>query len=115
MMSPVMFQIIFWSLWDVVGLTPSSWYVSVLPGIQNWLLQVNFAPGFIAPDGKATVEAVANHIDHIAKVAGKRQWDIFACFSFLNAGDSVGLGSDFDGIQDTPVGLEDVSKYPSLV
>lgn len=28
---------------------------------------------------------------------------------------SVGLGSDFDGIGDVPVGLEDVSKYPALV
>lgn len=28
---------------------------------------------------------------------------------------SVGLGSDFDGIEDVPIGLEDVSKYPALV
>jgi microsomal dipeptidase-like Zn-dependent dipeptidase len=28
---------------------------------------------------------------------------------------SVGLGSDYDGIDSTPVGLEDVSKYPALV
>ena len=28
---------------------------------------------------------------------------------------SVGLGSDFEGIGDAPVGLEDVSKYPALV
>lgn len=28
---------------------------------------------------------------------------------------SVGLGSDFDGIDNVPVGLEDVSKYPALV
>jgi membrane dipeptidase len=29
--------------------------------------------------------------------------------------DSVGLGSDFDGIPDAPVGLEDVSRYPALL
>jgi membrane dipeptidase len=29
--------------------------------------------------------------------------------------DHVGLGSDFDGIQSTPRGLEDVSKYPDLI
>ena len=29
--------------------------------------------------------------------------------------DHVGLGSDFDGIFDTPRGLEDVSKFPDLV
>ena len=28
---------------------------------------------------------------------------------------SVGIGSDFDGIGETPHGLEDVSKYPALV
>jgi hypothetical protein len=28
---------------------------------------------------------------------------------------SVGLGSDYDGIESTPVGLEDASKYPALV
>ena len=27
----------------------------------------------------------------------------------------MGVGSDFDGILDTPVGLEDVSKFPELV
>jgi membrane dipeptidase len=28
---------------------------------------------------------------------------------------SVGIGSDFDGIGSVPIGLEDVSKYPTLV
>lgn len=28
---------------------------------------------------------------------------------------SVGIGSDYDGIDSVPVGLEDVSKYPALV
>ena len=28
---------------------------------------------------------------------------------------SVGIGSDYDGISITPEGLEDVSKYPTLV
>jgi membrane dipeptidase len=40
---------------------------------------------------------VADHIDHIAKVAGI---------------DHVGIGSDFDGISMAPVGLDDVSSYP---
>ncbi len=42
---------------------------------------------------------VADHIEHIARVAGV---------------DHVGLGSDFDGIPSTPVGLEDASCYPAL-
>jgi membrane dipeptidase len=43
---------------------------------------------------------VADHIDHIRKVAGI---------------DHVGLGSDFDGIPDAPAGLDDVDKYPALL
>jgi membrane dipeptidase len=29
--------------------------------------------------------------------------------------DHVGLGSDFDGVDDLPVGLQDVSRYPALI
>jgi membrane dipeptidase len=34
---------------------------------------VNFAPYFVAAEGKATVEKVADHVEHIAKIAGKAQ------------------------------------------
>jgi membrane dipeptidase len=51
------------------------------------------------PEPRATIADVANHIDHIRKVAGV---------------DHIGLGSDFDGITSVPVGLEDVSTYPAL-
>jgi membrane dipeptidase len=44
---------------------------------------------------------VANHIDHVVKLAGI---------------DHVGFGSDFDGVEGRlPVGLEDPSKYPNLI
>ncbi|KAF9467327.1 membrane dipeptidase-domain-containing protein [Collybia nuda] len=69
-------------------------------GQIDGVVMVNFAPYFVAIPGNATVEAVADHVDHIARVAGKRH---------------VGLGSDFDGIEEAPVGLEDVSKYPALI
>ena len=49
---------------------------------------------------KATLKQAADHIEHIRDVAGV---------------DHVGLGSDFDGISDVPLGLEDVSKFPDLV
>lgn len=49
---------------------------------------------------KATLAQVADHIEHIRAVAGV---------------DHVGLGSDFDGITEVPVGLEDVSKFPDLI
>lgn len=51
------------------------------------------------PRPVSTLEMVADHIDHIAQVAGH---------------DHVGIGGDFDGIPDTPKGLEDVRKYPAL-
>jgi membrane dipeptidase len=52
------------------------------------------------PEPKATLAQVVDHIDHIRKVAGI---------------DHIGIGSDFDGITSTPVGLEDVSTFPALV
>jgi membrane dipeptidase len=49
---------------------------------------------------RATLAQVADHVEHIWRVCG------IGC---------VGLGSDFDGISSTPVGLEDVSKFPDLL
>ena len=63
------------------------------------VVMVTFVPGFLTRAGKATLADVANHMDHVRKVAGP---------------DHVGIGSDFDGIETVPVGLEDVSKYPAL-
>ncbi|KAJ7124986.1 membrane dipeptidase-domain-containing protein [Mycena epipterygia] len=73
-------------------------------GQTDAVVMVNFAPFFVADPGNATVYTVADHVEHIAKVAGKKQIASF----------SVGLGSDYDGIDSTPIGLEDVSKYPAL-
>jgi membrane dipeptidase len=35
--------------------------------------QVNFCGPFIAADGEADIKAVADHVEHIAKVAGMKQ------------------------------------------
>jgi membrane dipeptidase len=51
------------------------------------------------PRPKSTIGQVADHIEHVRKVAGI---------------DNVGIGSDFDGITETPTGLEDVSDFPAL-
>lgn len=37
------------------------------------VFQVNFATQFVADEGKADVQAVANHIDHIANITGRAQ------------------------------------------
>jgi membrane dipeptidase len=53
------------------------------------------------PSLYADVEIVADHIDHVVKLAGI---------------DHVGIGSDFDGVGDSlPTGLKDVSQYPNLI
>ena len=52
------------------------------------------------PAPRATLQQVADHIDHVVRVAGIAH---------------VGLGSDFDGIERGPLGLEDVSCFPDLL
>lgn len=58
----------------------------------------NGVPDFYPPN--STLSHVADHITYIGDLIGY---------------DHVGLGSDFDGIQSTPEGLGDVSKYPDLI
>jgi membrane dipeptidase len=48
---------------------------------------------------KVTIGQVADHIEHVRKVAGV---------------DHVGLGGDYDGNDRWPEGMEDVSSYPRL-
>ena len=52
------------------------------------------------PKPVTTLAQVADHIEHIRRMAGI---------------DHVGLGSDFDGITDVPVGLEGVNCFPALL
>ncbi len=79
------------------------------------VVMVTFVPGFVSqaqvewnrrpaaertgPAPGATLAQVADHIDYIKRVAGV---------------DHVGIGGDFDGIDDVVRGLEDVSTYPAL-
>jgi membrane dipeptidase len=51
------------------------------------------------PLPKVSYTAIVDHIDHMVKVVGI---------------DHVGIGSDFDGIGDTPTGMEDVSHLPAI-
>lgn len=62
------------------------------------VVMVTFVPRFLAA-GRATVSSVADHMDHVRRIAGA---------------DHVGLGSDFDGMPATPAGLADVSMFPAL-
>lgn len=64
------------------------------------LVMVNFYNDYVSCSAKANLSQVADHLDHIKKVAGAA---------------AVGFGGDYDGVSRVPLGLEDVSKYPDLV
>ncbi len=65
---------------------------------RGGVMGMNFAPDFVHKT-RPSVEALVDHIDHIVDLVGPEH---------------VGLGSDFDGIPSTPMGLEDASKMPAL-
>jgi membrane dipeptidase len=52
------------------------------------------------PRPVTTLAQVADHIEYMRRVAGV---------------DHIGIGSDFDGIPDAPIGLEGVDRYPALL
>ncbi|QRV76409.1 Membrane dipeptidase (Peptidase family M19) [Ceratobasidium sp. AG-Ba] len=68
-------------------------------GKKDAVVMINFSSAFVANPGNATVAAVADHVEHVGRIAGREH---------------VGIGSDYDGVSSTPVGLEDISTYPAL-
>ncbi|MCR4708607.1 MAG: dipeptidase [Clostridiales bacterium] len=60
---------------------------------------VNFCPAFLCDDSRASVSSVCDQIDYICQLGGAKH---------------VGLGSDYDGIEHTPEGLENPSKVPAI-
>ncbi len=61
---------------------------------------INFYPSFLSESGKCDVRRVAEHIDHVCQLGGEH---------------IVGFGSDFDGIETTPEGLEGADTVPALL
>ncbi len=61
---------------------------------------LNLYPIFLNNEGKATMKDALLHIEHIVGLTGE---------------DTLGLGSDFDGIECTPEGLEGVQCYSVLL
>ena len=69
------------------------------------VIQICFGSEFIAEKRKypklvVTVQDVADHIDRVKNLVGV---------------DHVGIGSDYDGWRNFPIGLEDTSTYPNLI
>ena len=52
------------------------------------------------PQPHATVDDVVAHVEHVREVAGVEH---------------IGLGGDYDGVDQLPTGLEDVASYPRLL
>lgn len=63
------------------------------------VIGVVFYPPFLSSSNTTNIDTVIKHIDYIKNLVGI---------------DHIAIGSDFDGIEVTPVGLEDVSKFPAL-
>lgn len=61
---------------------------------------LNLYPVFLNDGGKASIKDVLSHIEYIVALTGE---------------DTLGLGSDFDGIESTPEGLEGVQCYSNLL
>lgn len=61
---------------------------------------VNFYPFFLRQDGKADLDAVCDHVIHILELGGEEH---------------VGFGSDFDGIEHKPEGLNGPQDLPALL
>ncbi len=66
------------------------------------IIMVTFYPEYLNCEepSKASIADVADHIEHIGRLIGYEH---------------VGIGSDFDGMAQGPVGLEHVGRYPNLI
>ncbi|XP_043562733.1 dipeptidase 1 [Chiloscyllium plagiosum] len=67
---------------------------------KGGIVMVNFYNEYVTCNDAAKLSDVADHFDHIKKIAGYQ---------------TVGFGGDYDGVSRLPAGLEDVSFYPDLV
>lgn len=67
---------------------------------KKGIVMINFYNDYVTCSRTANLSDVADHFDHIKKVAGPS---------------IIGFGGDYDGVGRVPVGLEDVSKVPELV
>ncbi|WP_044893695.1 dipeptidase [Bacillus alveayuensis] len=68
---------------------------------KNGVIGITFVPQFLKQDNiKVTIADVLHHLDYICSLGGSQH---------------VGFGSDFDGIDETVVGLENFKCYENLI
>ncbi len=66
---------------------------------KDGIIGINFCPSFLNKSGNADIKDVIKHINYIKGLVGI---------------DYIGLGTDFDGIKNTPTGLNDISDIFKL-
>ncbi|MCJ7840442.1 dipeptidase [Lederbergia sp. NSJ-179] len=67
---------------------------------KNGIIHVVYHPAFTSSKNTATIADLLRHIDHFCSLGGVKQ---------------IGLGSDFDGIDEYIIGLENASKHQDLI
>lgn len=67
---------------------------------KDSIIGINFFPPFLTNQSNATIKDIISHIDYICQLGGEK---------------NIGFGSDFDGINQTVIGLERYSCYNLLV
>lgn len=64
------------------------------------VMGINLCPGFLNDSGKAALKDIIAHIEYIEGLSGP---------------DHIGLGADFDGIDETPEGVEGVQHMERIL
>ncbi|MBP7753802.1 MAG: dipeptidase [Bacteroidales bacterium] len=87
-----------WDLEDIFELADKAWQkdksnVELQQQLEKSVIDMNAIK-------KPSYKRVVDHIDHVVSLVGVKH---------------VGLGSDFDGINTTPKGLEDISKIQRII
>jgi len=109
---------------------------SQLVAVNRGVVMVNFNPGFVSEAVRVSDDSVNARLDRLAAAGADsatradslKAWEPrrhvrrsrrsptkFDYIRRIAGVDCVGLGSDFDGITEVPVGVEDVSKFPDLI
>lgn len=67
---------------------------------KGGVMGITFVPSFLNESGKASIDDILRHIDHVCSLGGASH---------------LGFGSDFDGIESTPKELPNYGEYQTLI